>query len=65
MASFDEKPRRARTVDSYIASLDGSIHPALNTLDGGVIYDQRSKVYVAEPPMYVRPFPRTMPANVV
>lgn len=51
MAKFDGPPRRARTVDSYIATLDGSIHPALNTINGGVVYDQKSKVYVVEPAM--------------
>jgi hypothetical protein len=43
--------RPVRNVISYLQSLDGSSHTALDTINNGVIFDAASSVYIVEPPM--------------
>lgn len=46
-----QQPRSLKNVVTYLMALDGSRHPALNTVNGGVVYDSEKKVYVVEAQM--------------
>ena len=57
MAEANEKKedtgqtRPVRNVISYLRTLDGSAHPALDSINVGVVFDAANSVYVVEPPM--------------
>jgi hypothetical protein len=43
--------RPVRNVISYLRTLDGSAHPALDSINSDVIFDVEKSVYIVEPPM--------------
>jgi hypothetical protein len=43
--------RPIRNVVSYLQSLDGSLHTALDTINNSVTFDAANSVYIVELPM--------------
>lgn len=43
--------RPVRNVISYLRTLDGSAHPALDSVNSGVVFDAANSIYVVEAPM--------------
>jgi len=43
--------RPVKNVISYLRTLDGSAHPALDSINTGVVFDAANSVYVVEPPL--------------